>query len=131
MKKLFLLLLLLGGAYIANAQYVVEGRGTYTVNQKFLSEFSNHIMNQRQELRPFLTEIYYSLKAGNRVEFNPMENSITGVSFSNLFTREELNKQRTRYIRNPNREATKNTKYHRLCVALSTLNHFYPSNSLY
>lgn len=131
MKKFFLVLLLLGCVNIAKAQYVVEGRGTYTVNQKFLSDFSSHIMKQRQELRPFLTEIYYALKDGKRVEFNPMENSIRGVSFSKTFTPDELYKQKKRYVKHPNREATKNTKYHRLCVAISTLNDFYPSNSKY
>ena len=131
MKKILLLILFSFCSYFAQAQYIVEGRGTYTVNQVFLRDLSNHIMRQPQEIRPFLNEIYYALKEGKTVKFNPLENTISGVSFSKLFTREEIYKEREKYRRNPNRGARKNTKYHRLCVAVSSLNSFYPSNSKY
>ena len=47
------------------------------------------------------------------------------------FVQEELDKEQEKYRRNPNRGARRNTKYHRLCVAIETLNSFYPSNSKY
>lgn len=131
MKKILLLIVLSFCSHFAQAQYVVEGRGTYTVNQVFLRDFSNHIMRQSQEIRPFLNEIYYALKDGKIVTFNPLENTISGVSFLRLFTQEELDKEQEKYRRNPNRGARRNTKYHRLCVAIETLNSFYPSNSKY
>ena len=127
MKRLILiavLCLFANGIVSGQGKFIKDGK-TFIVNQKFIDEFDAFARPQYSDTKIFLGDIRRALVQGETVEYDSYRNTISSNVYFTIFS--ERQNKRLPYKKDTRLKATFNTKFHRFCVALESLQNFNPT----